>query len=216
MKFAEKFKTNYGLRVLNKKLRNVQRMVKVCNIRDARQVGIIYNATEFVSFEIIKDFAKELSQQKINLSILGYVDSKKLIDHYLYRKGFDFFSRNDLNWFYKPTSEVVDKFIQQPFDILIDLSLEYYYPVKYIVALSAAGFKVGRYSADESFIDMMIDIEKEKQQMKQLHDEIEKDKKNKTMPAEIEQDIEKKTQTELQLSFLINQIMHYLTILKTN
>ena len=33
---------------------------------------------------------------------------------------------------------------------------------------------------------------------------------------EIERDIEKKTQTELQLSFLINQIMHYLSILKKN
>lgn len=216
MKFAERFKTNYGLRVLNKKLRNMKREVKVCNIRNARHVGIIYNATEFVSFEIIKDFAKDLAQQKINLSILGYVDSKKLIDHYLYRKGFDFFSRNDLNWFYKPSSEVIDKFIQQPFDILIDLSLERYYPINYIVALSKAGFKVGRYSSEDSFLDMMIDIEKEKQQMKQLHDEIEKDNKNKAKPAEIEQDIEKKTQTELQLSFLINQLMHYLTILKTN
>ena len=36
--------------------------------------------------------------------------------------------------------------------------------------------------------------------MKQLHDEIER-QKNKAKPAEIEQDIEKKTQTELQLSF---------------
>jgi hypothetical protein len=216
MKFAERFKTNYGLRVLNKKLRNIKRVVKVCNINNARNVGIIYNATEFVSFEIIKDFAKDLAQQKINLNILGYVDSKKLIDHYLYRKGFDFFSRNDLNWFNKPSSEVVNKFIQQPFDILINLSLENYYPIQYIVALSKAGFKVGRYSHDESFLDLMIDIEKEKQQMKQLHDEIEKDRKNKSKPAEIEQDIEKKTQTELQLSFLINQLMHYLTIIKTN
>ncbi len=216
MKFAERFKKNYGLRVLNKKLRNIKREVKVCNISNARHVGIIYNATEFVSFEIIKDFAKDLAQQKINLSILGYVDSKKLIDHYLYRKGFDFFSRNDLNWFYKPKSEIIDTFIEQPFDILINLSLEHYYPIQYIVALSKAGFKVGRYSPDESYLDMMIDIEKEKQQMKQLHDEIEKDKKSKAKPADIEQDIEKKTQTELQLSFLINQLMHYLTIIKTN
>jgi hypothetical protein len=200
--------------VLEKKFRNLKRAVAVCNINSAKNIGILYNATEFVSFEIIKDFAKILSQNQSNISILGYVNSKKLIDHYLYRKGFDFFSRNDLNWYYKPVSEVTDKFMKQSFDILIDLSLDSVFPIQYIVALSPATFKVGKFSPEEKYLDMMIDMEKENEQMKKLHDEIASGLKDKSRSEDMEKEIEKKTRTELQLSFLINQIMHYLAILK--
>jgi len=213
MKLMERIKISIGDRILEKKLRNQRRNVVVCNIQYAQHIGIVYNATEYVSFEIIKDFAKKLSQHA-NVSILGYVNSKKLIDHYLYRKGFDFFSRNDLNWYYKPISEITEAFIKKTFDILIDLSLDKYYPIQYIVALSPAAFKVGKFSDDDKYLDLMIDMEKENEQMKKLHEEIVKDKKVESASNEIERDIEKKTQTELQLSFLINQIMHYLSILK--
>ncbi|MBN1413727.1 MAG: hypothetical protein JW973_01400 [Bacteroidales bacterium] len=216
MKFAERIKDKLGVRILERKLKNQQRIVSVCSLKYAQNIGIIYNATEFVSFEIIKDFAKKLTQHTPHISILGYVNSKKLIDHYLYRKGFDFFSRNDLNWYYRPVSAVTDAFIKKPFDILINLSLEPYYPIQYIVALSLASFKVGKYSPGEKYLDLMIDMDKENEQMKKLHEEIIKDHKDQSTPDEIEKEIEKKTQTELQLSFLINQIVHYLSILKKN
>lgn len=214
MKIGERIKVLIGLRILEKKLRDQKRQVSVCTIKDAGNIGILYNATEYVSFEIIKDFAKELSQNNSSVSILGYVDSKKLIDHYLYRKGFDFFSRNDLNWYYRPICEVTDRFIKQPFDILINLSLENIYPIRYIVALSPASFKVGKFSPDEKYLDLMIDTEKENEQMEKVHEEIVTGRKEGHAPDDMEKEIEKKTRTELQLSFLINQIMHYLAILK--
>ena len=214
MKTGERIKALIGNHILGKKLRNQKRSVMVCNLKNARNIGILYNATEYVSFEIIKEFTKKLSQNDSSVSILGYVDSKKLIDHYLYRKGFDFFSRNDLNWFYKPVSEVTEAFIAKPFDILIDLSLEPCYPIQYIVALSPATFKVGKFSPDEKYLDLMIDTEKEDEQMKKVHDEITSERKDDKKSDEMEKEIEKKTRTELQLSFLITQIMHYLAILK--
>jgi hypothetical protein len=214
MKTGESIKAFIGNHILGKKLRNQKRSVMVCNLKNAQNIGILYNATEYVSFEIIREFTKKLSQNNSNVSILGYVDSKKLIDHYLYRKGFDFFSRNDLNWYYKPNSAVAEAFIKKPFDLLIDLSLETCYPIQYIVALSPATFKVGKFSPDEKYLDLMIDTEKEDEQMKRVHEEITSGRKDDKKSDEMEKDIEKKTRTELQLSFLINQIMHYLAILK--
>jgi hypothetical protein len=214
MNFAESIKAFVGRRILEKKIRSHLHNPIVCNIRGARNIGIIYNATEYISFEIIKDFTRRLAKGDTKVTILGYVNSKKLIDHYLYRKGYDFFSRNDLNWFYKPVSEVTESFMQQPFDILFNLSLEEYFPIQYIVALSLSSFKVGKYSSAEKNLDLMIDIENEKALMKKLHDEIVLDSKEEITNSDIERDIEKKTQTELQLGFLINQLMHYLSLLK--
>ncbi len=214
MNWIDTFKEYMGRRVLAQKLKNQIRHPVICNIDHVQHIGIIYNATEYVSFEIIRNLVKDLSHDSRKITVLGYVDSKKLIDHYLYRKGFDFFSKNELNWYSKPVSTVVDHFIAEPFDLLINLSLEEYYPIRYITALSAASFKAGKFSPDEIHLDFMIDIEKEKQTMRNLQKEIMNETDHKHENNDIEADLEKKTETELQLSFLINQLLHYLSILK--
>jgi hypothetical protein len=216
VKLIDDTRVYFGRKVLQKKLRNLKRSTKVCNINSAKTVGIIYNATNSVSFEIIKDFTKILAQKKIEVSVLGYVHSKKLIDHYLYRKGFDFFTKNNLNWYNRPMSDTVENFLKKPYDILINLSLEKYYPIQYVLALSPSSFKVGKYFEEPNYMDLMIDIEKEKKAMKDVKDEIALDKKIDEKKKEIEKEIEEKVDIELQLSFLINQIMHYLTIIKSN
>jgi hypothetical protein len=213
MNWINNIKTYMRKRALVSRLKDQSRAPVMCNIETAQHIGIIYNATEFVSFEIIRNLVKDLTKESRKITVLGYVDSKKLIDHYLYRKGFDFFSRNELNWFSKPISSVVDHFMTEPFDILINLSLEDHYPIRYITALSPATFKAGKYSPDEKYLDFMIDIEKEKQTMKTLHKEIMNETDYKQEKDELEAGVEKKTETELQLSFLINQLLHYLAIL---
>ena len=216
MRLTENIREGIGARALSKKSKLVKRQKIVCNLKDAKNIGILYNATHLVSFEIIKDLVKSLSSKNVNVSALGYVHSKMLIDHYLYRKGFDFFTRNDLNWYYKPISKVVDVFMQNPFDILIDLSLEEYFPIQYILASSVSTFKVGMYTPNQQHLDLMIDLEKEKQEMLKIHEEVTRKKeKIKEDEAEIEEEIEQKVEIEIQLNFLINQLTHYLSLIKS-
>ena len=215
MKWMDNIKAIVGKRVLDAQIKNTSRMPAICTIEEAKRIGIIYNATEYVSFEIIRNLVKDLSHESKKVTVLGYVDSKKLIDNYLYRKGFDFFSKNELNWYYRPSSPVVDDFIKEPFDILINLSLEDYFPIRYITALSPATFKTGKYNPDDITLDLMIDIEKEKQTMRNLQKEIVKEGAQQHEISEIEADMEKKTETEIQLNFLINQLLHYLSVLKS-
>jgi len=209
-------KTFIGRKVLIRKLKHLKRVTKVCNINDARNIGIIFNATNMASFEIIRNFIKSLSGKKVKVNALGYVHSKKLIDHYLYRKGFDFFTKGNLNWFNKPVKDTVENFIKKPFDILINLYLEEYYPIQYIVALSASTFKVGKYFDEPNYLDFMIDIEKEKQVMHDLRKEVNIDKKPDDKNIDLEKDIDKKVEIELQLNFLLNQLIYYLSIIKSN
>lgn len=215
MKWLNNIKILAGKRILNNQLASVKRSPAVCTLKEAESIGIIYNATEYVSFEIIRNLVKDLTHESKKVTVLGYVDSKNLIDNYLYRKGFDFFSKNELNWYYKPVSPLVDQFISEPFDLLINLSLDDHYPIRYITSLSAARFKTGRYTPDDMCLDLMIDIEKEKQTMQMLHREILKEHAHDASEDdEVEADVDKKTETEIQLNFLINQIMHYLSLLK--
>lgn len=214
MELVNTIKAIIGRRILAGRLKSRKRSPVVCTIHEAQNIGIIYNATEYVSFEIIRELVKRLSRDGTRIMVLGYVHSKELIDHYLYRKGFDFFSTNDLNWYFKPVSSVTEQFVNEPFDLLINLSLQDYYPIHYITALSPATFKAGRYSPDDEYLDFMIDIEKEKRNMNSVQQEIMKDAHKSDLDVEIEADVNKKTETEMQLNFLINQLIHYLSILK--
>jgi hypothetical protein len=214
MNWSDKIKSRIGRQRLADKAGSADRAITLCTLSEAKNIGIIYDATEYISFEIVRDLVKQLSNNSISISVLGYVDSKKLIDHYLYRKGFDFFCRNDLNWYYKPLSSQTEQFINEPFDILLNLSLDYKFPIQYISSVSKATFKTGRYSPEDTSLDFMIDIEKEKETMNNLRRDIILEKKSMPENGDIASDIEKRTGIEFQLKFLIDQLLHYLSILK--
>lgn len=215
MKFFENTRKYFGQRIIRSYLRKNKRQVNACSINNAKTIGILFNATHQISFDIVKEMVKDLSVRKNKIEVLGFVDSKNLIDHYLYRKGFEFFTHKQLNWYYKPIEENVNSFIEKKFDILINLSLDEPYPIQYIAALSKAKFKVGKYSTENECLDFMIDIEKENEAMKSLKQEIKIDSKE--IPhrnKEVEKIVNAKVQTELQLNFLISQLLHYLALIK--
>ena len=160
MKFIDKIKPKIGHFVLNRTLKKIIRIKEVNNFDSAKTLGIVFNATQQNSYECIKNFISFLSEYELQVLALGFVNDNKIPDNYLYYKGFTFFSKKNLNWHFKPNDKDVDKFIDKQFDILIDFSLENYYPVQYIVGLSKAKFKVGRLSEKNNYYDLMIDIEK--------------------------------------------------------
>ena len=214
MKWADNIKARIGQQMLTGKTGSAERKITLCTLSEAKSIGIIFDATEYISFEIVRDLVKQLSVNSVSISVLGYVDSKKLIDHYLYRKGFDFFCRNDLNWYYKPVASQTEQFINEPFDILINLSLDYLFPIHYISSSSKASFKTGRYSSTDTALDFMIDIEKEKETLRSLRRDIIREKKSMAENVDIAPDTENRIEIEFLLKFLIDQLIHYLSILK--
>lgn len=190
---------------------------KIFNINEIKTAGILFDATHLVSYDVVKNFLKTLNDKQIDVSVIGFVNSKYLIDHYLYRKGFIFLTKKDINWYGKPDLSLVKSFINKEFDVLFDLTLEECFPLKYIAVMSKAKLKVGKYSESNNYLDLMIDINKERNLIKQIRDEI-KNEKNKNitrLSKEEENEIEKRVEIEIELNFLINQILYYLSLLKT-
>ncbi|NJM15859.1 MAG: hypothetical protein HC896_11270, partial [Bacteroidales bacterium] len=114
-----------------------------------------------------------------------------------------------------PISVTVESFIQTKFDILINLSLEPSYPIEYVVALSNAQFKVGKFEQDNLHLDLMIDLTKEMETFRTIQLELKKAKTGMGKNGkEKEYMIDKKTEYEVQINSLINQSVHYLGILR--
>lgn len=160
MKYLENIKKTIGELSLKKHLKTHKRKVKVHNFNSADTIGILFNSPDDESFIRVKDFLSFLSTHNLKVIALGYVPSNKIPENLLLRKGINFFCDKDLNWYYKPKNEAINQFINHQFDILIDLSLNDYFPLYYIGCLSDSSFKIGRQSEKYQYQDLMINIRK--------------------------------------------------------
>ncbi len=161
MSKKKSIKCKIGRFNLKKKLKQLNRNVKTHNFNTAKSVGILFSSPDHDSFNVIKGFLSFLSEKELKVVALGYIPSKKIPQEFLMRKGINFYCNTDLNWYYKPKSEIVDQFINQEFDILFDLSIQEYFTIHYVGSLSKAAFKVGK-QTENSYKDFLIDINKNK------------------------------------------------------
>jgi hypothetical protein len=158
----DKIKLRLAQQQLKREASHIERRRTDPNIHVQATVGILYDATDKDTFEMVRELHRELRQNGLSPVSLGYIDFKEATFHPLARPEADYFFKHQLNWMQKPSSPVVDNFIQEPFDILIHLSLQDFYPLDYIAALSKAGLKIGRAGGAISFsYDMSFYIEPE-------------------------------------------------------
>lgn len=161
MEFLSGLKQKIGNRILTNRLKSHERQRESHNLQSAKTAGILFTPTDQASFEQIKQFLTYLNTFKLQIYVLGYIDSTAIPETFLFWKGINLFSRKDLKWTKVPNSQVVTDFIDKPFDILFDLSLEDFYAVSYISRLSKAKFKIGRYTREHDTYDLMFELNEE-------------------------------------------------------
>ncbi|HMU15386.1 MAG: hypothetical protein JST41_09010 [Bacteroidetes bacterium] len=159
MKLFDRIKEWLGLRRLLKETMPDRRPVPK-NLARCVKVGIVYLATDEKAHLDVRNYVKKLKEDLglVKIQCIGYFDGKELPFHLHAKLNFDAFCQKDLNWYRIPSGNVVDNFIAEEHDVLLDLTLDDHLPLRYIVAKSRARFKVGRFSeGNKRFLDMMID-----------------------------------------------------------
>ena len=146
--------------LLHRKTAKINRQKALFDFSSAKYIGVLCSPQDEVNTGHLKNFLHFLSQRGIKYSVFGYFDEEKIPDNFLYWKGIDFITRRDLNFFLIPKSPIVSKFINEPFDMLINCNIANYFPVEYISQLSIAKCKVGVMHEGKSCSDLMIDIQK--------------------------------------------------------
>lgn len=158
MRIFDNIKRTFGKRELDK-LAEHRKHIECKGFQNSKTIGIVYDATHENAFKSVKALIESIKKYDKNVHSLGYANLPELANFHIQPKEFEFFCNKDLNWFKKPIDKDVEKFCNTNFDILIDLSLEDYLPLLFVVAMSGAKFKTGRYSKTNiQFYDMLIDI----------------------------------------------------------
>ena len=159
----ENIKSMYGNLQLKKEASKVERVRKNPDFQSAGTIGILYDATTKEVFELVKEFYLDLKQHKKSPVSLGYIDFNEALHfHPLARPEADYFFKNQQNWYKKPSGAVVENFIDEPFDMLINLTLEDNFAIDYISSVSKAGLKIGRAESAVAFCyDMTFFLDKD-------------------------------------------------------
>ena len=161
MKLLTDIKHWFGEWQLKRSSLEVSRQRGVYNLKTANKITLLFDATEPKNIQKVKDLVKVLSMGKELVSALGFVNQKDKSFEHMSTLHFDFFSNDNLNWFRKPQGMVIDNFLKEEFDILIDLSLTKFYPLTYLAVASPSKFKVGRCRTDIGVFDLSINNTKD-------------------------------------------------------
>ncbi len=161
MELFSKIRSSVTSLVIRRLLKSRKRNKKVYNLSTARTIGIVFDGTNPKNFDGVYDFYKSLKERNIKVSILGYVHSRDIPNNFLIRKNIQFFTTKEVNWYYKPKNTEALKFANKKFDILINLDLNNEKVINYIVSISMARFKVGRFVKGDSYNDLSIRMDQE-------------------------------------------------------
>ena len=125
------------------------------NYRHARKVGILFSMNSFYDFETVRSFENKLKKEGKEVVVMSYLPAN--VENFDFH--YDFFTQKDFSFFGSLKAANVEKFLQQPFDLLIclDRSLSIY--IEFLLAASAAHFRIGPYiSKREDLFELMIRI----------------------------------------------------------
>ncbi len=153
-----KIRLKFGHKILTKRLKKTFRNKQVYNLGLAETAGILISTENEADWLENKPFIDFLNDNKIKLTVLIYLKNKNLISYYSQLQKVNYFSKDRLTFFFVPKADFIDKFCKKEFDLLIDLSLNHFFPTTYITALSKAHFKVGLKNEYNQFYDLMIDL----------------------------------------------------------
>ncbi len=126
------------------------------SIDKSKHIGILFDATLTASDPVLA-YAKKLEKKGIRVDILAFAKRPKeeTVD-----LPYPFYHVKQIGFNYIPKGEVVQQFIQQPFDILICFFQSENLGLEYISASSMAKCRIGNQLNKTYCFDLMINAEK--------------------------------------------------------
>lgn len=123
------------------------------NLSNAKQIGILFNATAVDDRSRILKYASQLRDQGKQVSLLGFLEDQTELE----QLAFPAYNKKGLDWAGRPKAESIKAFMQQPFDLLMNIDLSPGAHEGFITALSRAKLRVGPSTEHTECYDLMID-----------------------------------------------------------
>ncbi len=162
MELLNRIRLFFSRFILEQQFKRINRHKKFNNLRNAHKIAIVWDGSNIADFKAITDFFQEMQKRNIQVDVVCYYPKTVLPDEYTLIRYLTCIKQSDLNFLLIPKSDDIDEFINTPYEILIDINNNNYFPVKYVTVMSRAQFKVGAESSTyRDKLDMTIKMTKE-------------------------------------------------------
>jgi hypothetical protein len=152
-----------GKYLLRAEAEHVRRVKTAFNMFEARTFVILFEGSRIDDVDLVKKYVNYLKEMKKKVRVIGFFNTEFPPDFTYSKLDYEFFSIKELNWHMKPSGTFVRSFLEEEFDVLIDLNFEDHFPLTYLSTLSNAHFKVGKFSTEnQQIFDLLIDTAKGK------------------------------------------------------
>lgn len=160
MELLGKIRLKIGDIILRNKIAGTKRKAHYSGLSQVRNIGIVWDASMTEDFVFLSRFYQKMHDSATNVKILAYFPGKVLPNQYTAVRYLTVIKREELNLFYHPVSKETQAFVDNHFDVLIDLNFKKMVPLQYISSLSNAGLKVGLFDAGtaDSPFDVMMEL----------------------------------------------------------
>lgn len=138
-----------------KRIAALPRAKQFIKIPEAKNIGLVFDASNKEVFEAIKKFILQVKEYTKNIHAIGYVDEKITPNYSYIKTDIDLFNKKELKNLYQPQSPYIKTFMEDEKDILIDANIFGKLPLQYIAAASRAKCKVGMHTSSN---EMMHDV----------------------------------------------------------
>lgn len=148
---------------LSMRTKRNDRKPQVFSFQNAKTIGILYDASEKIHHEKISEFADFITHRYsgITIKMLGYLDNPEMATCLSQSVHTEFFSQKDFSWSGNLQKGSAVPFTKERFDILLDINNDTSYPLLYVLLLSKASYKVGRFIETDLRYDLMLDTKED-------------------------------------------------------
>ena len=136
----EKIRVSLFRKSLRRALSEQKRRRNTYTLKNARTVGILFDATQEKNRREVLDFVQTLQKEGKKVRLLGFFDLKKQPEE---KYDFDFFTLKETSWIQEPKHEKALAFAQEKFDLLLSLNPDNRLPLQWLAVRSGAAMKVG-------------------------------------------------------------------------
>ncbi|HAJ99311.1 MAG TPA: hypothetical protein DCM62_04730 [Bacteroidales bacterium] len=141
-------------------IKKVQRDKSVVGYQKAKKIGVLFECNSADDYRTILSVVRDLEKEGKSVYALVYINAKTLPTFTMAQVNFFYCLRNEFAWNLKLKNTHLFNFLNAGFDIVIDFSSGDFFPLKYLVGLCVAQYRVGFYHEEyiEVFDLMVQDI----------------------------------------------------------
>lgn len=153
-----KYRIKSGFYKLKQEIKKITRIHRSVSFKTAKHIGIVVTVKNQNELDEVTKMATDLQKAQKSVRLLAFTADQ----HLKSPEGncVQLISVEDVDWSFIPKKEKIINFVNNEFDILINLCTEICFPLVYVTAVSKSFFKVGAYHKKNSAIfDFMVATE---------------------------------------------------------